>query len=45
MGIEIERKFLVANDAWRKDVISETRFKAGVFSQSGAGLSPCTNWG
>jgi len=29
MGIEIERKFLVANDAWRKDVISETRLKQG----------------
>ena len=29
MGIEIERKFLVANDSWRKDVISETRLKQG----------------
>jgi len=29
MGIEIERKFLVANDAWRKSVISEARLKQG----------------
>lgn len=29
MGIEIERKFLVTNDAWRKDVLSETRLKQG----------------
>ena len=29
MGIEIERKFLVANDAWRKDVISEAHLKQG----------------
>jgi adenylate cyclase len=29
MGVEIERKFLVANDAWRKSVISETRLKQG----------------
>ncbi len=29
MGIEIERKFLVVNDGWRKDVISETRLKQG----------------
>jgi len=29
MGIEIERKFLVINDAWRKDVLSETRLKQG----------------
>lgn len=29
MGIEIERKFLVANDGWRKDIISEIRLKQG----------------
>jgi len=29
MGIEIERKFLVVNDGWRKDVIAETRLKQG----------------
>ncbi len=29
MGIEIERKFLVANDGWRKNIISKTRLKQG----------------
>ncbi len=34
MGTEIERKFLVKNDLWRKEVVSESRLKQGYLSNS-----------
>lgn len=33
MATEIERKFLVKNDQWRQDVISETRIKQGYLAK------------
>ncbi len=34
MGIEIERKFLVASDAWRSEVISSTLMRQGYLGSS-----------
>ena len=36
MALEIERKFLLKSDAWRKDVISSSRIVQGYLSSSGA---------
>jgi CYTH domain-containing protein len=33
VAIEIERKFLVANDSWRRDVIRVTPIRQGYFSR------------
>ncbi|MCI0655417.1 MAG: CYTH domain-containing protein [Methylococcaceae bacterium] len=35
MGIEIERKFLVRDDGWRRAVIKSSRMRQGYLSQSG----------
>jgi adenylate cyclase len=35
MGIEIERKFLVKNNLWKKDSTPGTEFKQGYLSRSG----------
>lgn len=35
MGIEIERKFLVLNDEWRRSVNQSSRMRQGYLSQSG----------
>lgn len=37
MAIEIERKFLVKNEQWRKGVISETRLRQGYLSTGEGG--------
>jgi adenylate cyclase len=34
MAIEIERKFLVASDAWRGDVVSSERLRDGLLGES-----------
>ena len=34
MGIEIERKFLLSNDSWRKRVITSTRISQGYLTQN-----------
>ena len=36
MGIEIERKFLVANDTWRAQAQRATRFSQGYLSRDPA---------
>jgi len=36
MGIEIERKFLVAGDGWRSQVSAQTRFSQGYLSRDPA---------
>ncbi|HEY9109896.1 MAG TPA: CYTH domain-containing protein [Roseateles sp.] len=36
MGIEIERKFLVAGDGWRRQAVSQTRFSQGYLSRDPA---------
>lgn len=36
MGIEIERKFLVASDGWRQQAASRTRFSQGYLSRDPA---------
>lgn len=36
MGIEIERKFLVAGDGWRQQASSQTRFSQGYLSRDPA---------
>ena len=33
MAVEIERKFLVCNDTWRADLVSETRLLQGYLTQ------------
>jgi adenylate cyclase len=35
MGVEIERKFLVADDTWRESVVSSTRIVQGYLASSG----------
>jgi len=37
MPIEIERKFLLNNESWRKDVNPGTHFRQGYLSESGPG--------
>lgn len=35
MGIEIERKFLVVDDSWQKQVVSEMKMRQGYLSNQG----------
>ena len=37
MGVEIERKFLVANDSWRASIVSSHRFVDGLLTIFGRG--------